>query len=286
MNLLKRIYFYLKMIRFSHSVFALPFAFTAAFLAAGGIPTARQAFFILLAMVGARSAAMGFNRIIDRNIDAKNPRTSKREIPAGTIKTGDALIFSLLSFGVMAFAAFMLNPLCFKLSPLAGAIVILYSYTKRFTSLSHLVLGVAIAGAPLGAWIAVRGSFGAEIIPLGTAVVFWLAGFDVLYALQDLDFDRTYGLYSIPRKFGIARALVLSRIFHSVTWVLFIWNGFIFDCGPVYFIGMVVVGLLLIYEHSLVKKDDLSKLDVAFFNMNGYISIAVCIFTFADLMLR
>jgi 4-hydroxybenzoate polyprenyltransferase len=279
-----RAYTYLSMIKFSHSVFALPFAFTAAFFAAGGFPSLWQMIWICVAMVGARSAAMGINRIIDREIDAQNPRTTDREIPSGNVKIKDAVIFVLISFAAMVFAASMLNPLCLTLSPVAIAILICYSYTKRFTYLSHIVLGIAISGAPLGAWIAVRGTINIEILPLIFAVVFWLAGFDVLYALQDIEFDRIHGLYSIPQKFGIKNALTISRMFHLFTWVLLAVTGCIFDAGVIYFAGIGLVGLLLLYEHSLVKEKDLSNLDRAFFNMNGYISVVVFVFTFVDLM--
>jgi 4-hydroxybenzoate polyprenyltransferase len=280
-----RVYTYLSMIKFSHSVFALPFAFTAAFFAAGGIPSLSQIFWIIVAMIGARSAAMGMNRIIDREMDAKNPRTRMREIPSGKIKVSDAAIFIFISLAAMLFAAFMLNPLCLKLSPVAIAVLVAYSYTKRFTWLSHIVLGIAISGAPLGAWIAVKGNVNIEIIPLVFAVIFWLAGFDILYALQDLEFDRSHGLYSIPKRFGISNGLLISRVLHFFTWCLLILSGCIFSTGVIYFAGVGIVGILLFYEHSLVKEDDLSKLDMAFFNMNGYISVTVFLFTFFDVVL-
>jgi 4-hydroxybenzoate polyprenyltransferase len=275
---------YLRMIKIAHSVFALPFAFTAAILAASGIPSPSQIFWIIVAMVGARSGAMGLNRIIDRKIDAMNPRTIKREIPSGKIQVKDATIFTAISLGVMVFAAYELNPLCLMLSPFAIGILVLYSYTKRFTWASHFVLGIAISGAPLGAWIAIRGTLDPEIIPLSVAVIFWLAGFDILYALQDIDFDRQHGLYSIPRRFGIGRSLLLARIFHGITFGLFIFTGNLFHLNFYYFAGLMIVGALLVYEHSLVQPNDLSKLNMAFFNMNGYISITIFLFTFLSLM--
>ncbi len=274
---------YLKMIKLSHSVFALPFAFTGAILAASGIPSLKQVFWIAVAMVGARSGAMGLNRIIDRKIDAANPRTANREIPSGKINVRDAVIFTFISLALFVFAAYNLNPLCLKLSPIAIGVLVLYSYTKRFTWMAHFVLGIAISAAPIGAWIAIRGTFDLEIMPLSIAVVFWLAGFDVLYALQDMEFDKSHGLYSIPQRFGIKKSLILSRIFHFVTWSLLAVNGVIFNLNFVYWIGMFLVSGLLIYEHSLVKHNDLSKLDMAFFNMNGYISIAVFVFTMVAL---
>jgi len=279
MFFIERVRSYMGMIKIAHSVFALPFAVTAAFLGASGFPSFRQTFFIVLAMVGARSGAMGMNRVLDRELDKANPRTSGREIPAGKIRVSDALIFSLGSFGIMVFSAYKLNPLCLKLSPLAIVILVGYSLTKRFTSLAHVALGIAVSGATLGAWAAVRGSIDAEIVPLTLAVVFWLAGFDILYALQDIDFDKRHGLYSIPQKYGIHRALLLSRIFHIITFAMLVLNGIVFDLGFIYYIGLCLVGILLIYEHSLVKTDDLSRLNMAFFNMNGYISFAVFIFT-------
>jgi 4-hydroxybenzoate polyprenyltransferase len=275
----QRITLYLRMIKFSHSIFALPFAFTSALVAASGIPAPLKIFWIVVAMVGARSGAMGLNRLIDREIDSRNPRTANRELPKGLIGIGETVLFVTVSFGVMIIAAAMLNRLCLYLSPVAIAVLFLYSYTKRFTWLSHFVLGISISAAPLGAWIAVRGSFEPWIIPLAVAVVFWLAGFDVLYALQDLDFDRKHGLYSIPKRFGIRKSLYLVRIFHCVSFLLLVANGMLFGLGGFYWAGMCITAALFVYEHSLIKEDDLSKLDMAFLNMNGYISMTVFIFT-------
>ncbi len=281
-----RLVLYLRMIKFSHSVFALPFAFTAMVLAADGIPRAGQILWIAVAMVSGRTAAMGLNRIIDRRIDAENPRTAGREIPSGKIKVTEAMVFVLISLMVFFFAAYMLNPLCLRLAPIAVFFFILYPYTKRFTWLSHVVLGIAISGAPLGAWIAIRGSIDVDILPLCIAVVFWLAGFDVLYALQDLDFDQSKGLYSIPARFGVKRALFLSRGFHLITWSLLLVTALVFRLGALYYIGLLLVATLLVHEHRLVKEDDLSKLNMAFFNMNGYISIAVFLFTTLDIFMK
>ncbi|MDH5202791.1 MAG: putative 4-hydroxybenzoate polyprenyltransferase [Nitrospirota bacterium] len=278
----EKIVFYLRMIRFSHSIFALPFAFTGAVIAAGGIPSLREMAWITIAMAGARSGAMGLNRIIDRKIDKANPRTSNRELPRGVIKLSEAVLFTAVAFAIFVFAAYMLNPLCFKLSPIALAVLFIYSYTKRFTWAYHFVLGLALSAAPLGAWIAIRGTLDIEIIPIGIAVVFWLAGFDTLYALQDIDFDKSHGLYSIPKRFGIKRALILSRLFHLTSFFMLVFSGILFKLGIFYWIGMIVIAGLFIYEHSLVKENDLSKLDMAFFNMNGYISMAVFISTLLD----
>jgi 4-hydroxybenzoate polyprenyltransferase len=273
---------YLRMIRFSHSIFALPFAFTGALIAAAGIPAPVTIFWITLAMVGARSGAMGMNRIIDREIDRKNPRTRNREIPSGKIGMPEAVIFTAASLLLFILAAYNLNRLAFLISPFLILLLFLYSYTKRFTWMSHFVLGIAISAAPLGAWIAVKGTFDMRILPLGFAVVFWLAGFDILYALNDVDFDRDHGLYSIPQRFGIGKAILLSRLFHGMTVLLLIYTGYLFGRGAFYWAGMVVVSLLFAYEHSLVKPADLSKLNIAFFNMNGYISVAVFVFSLLD----
>ncbi len=272
------------MIKISHSIFALPFAFTGAILAASGIPSLKQIFWITVAMVGARSGAMGLNRIIDRKIDSENPRTSNREIPAGKIKVKNAIIFTTVSLFLLIFAAYNLNPLCLKLSPIAISVLFLYSYTKRFTWASHFVLGIAISAAPLGAWIAVKGSFDLDILPLAIAVVFWLAGFDILYAIQDVEFDKKHGLYSIPQRFGISKALLMSKACHMITWILLILTGIIFNLNIAYWLGVVLTAGLLIYEHSLVKPNDLNKLNIAFFNMNGYISITVFVSTLLALL--
>jgi 4-hydroxybenzoate polyprenyltransferase len=233
-------------------------------------------------MVGARSGAMGLNRIIDRKIDSANPRTEGREIPRGAISVFAAALLVIVSFCLLLLAAYMLNPLCLKLSPLAIAVLVIYSYTKRFTWLSHFVLGLAISAAPLGAWMAVKGSFDIEIVPLGGAVIFWLAGFDVLYALQDIDFDRKYGLYSIPKRFGIRKSIYFSRMLHITSFFLLVTSGMIFKLGGFYWFGMFLTAGLFLYEHSLIKAADLSRLDFAFFNMNGYISMTVFIFTLMD----
>ncbi len=280
-----KIVLYLRMIKFSHSVFALPFALTSAVIAAGGLPRWSTLLWIIIAMVGARSGAMGLNRYIDRDIDAANPRTRTREIPAGKITPGAALFFSIISLGVMVFAAYMLNPLCFRLSPVAIAVLLLYSYTKRFTYAAHFVLGLAISAAPLGAWIAVRGTFDPEALPLTLAVLFWLPGFDVLYALQDVEFDRSHGLHSIPAKFGVRKTLLLARALHGAALGFLLYAGVLFGMGLWYWAGMLITAGIFIYEHSLLKPGDLSKLDMAFFNMNGYVSITVFVFTLTDFLI-
>lgn len=267
------------MIKFSHSVFALPFAFTAAVMASDGMPRVGKLLWITLAMVGARSGAMAVNRIVDRKIDAMNPRTSKRELPSGRLGLAEVFVFALVSFALLVFAAWRLNTLCLALSPVAIAVVIFYSYTKRFTWTSHFFLGLALSLAPLGAWIAVRGRVGESAVFLALAVVFWLAGFDILYALQDIDFDRSHGFYSVPARFGIKRSLAAARVFHILSVLMLAAAGAVMAMGPVYWWGLLVVSGLFVYEHSLVKENDLSRLDMAFFNMNGWISVAVFLFT-------
>ena len=279
MSLLKKIADYFRLIKFSHSVFALPFAFTAALFAAEGIPTLSKIFWITIAMAGGRSGAMGMNRIIDRKIDALNPRTKNRELPKGIIQTRDALIFTLIAFAVLLLSAYMLNPLCFKISPLVLLVLFTYSYTKRFTWLSHIVLGTALSLAPLGAWIAIKGTFDLQILPLCFAVMFWVSGFDVLYGIQDMDFDRTHSLYSIPSRFGIKKSLWIARLFHLITIGLLFSLAPLFKLTGFFLVGVFIASALMVYEHSLVKPADLSKLDMAFFNMNGYISITVFLFT-------
>jgi 4-hydroxybenzoate polyprenyltransferase len=279
MKLVKKSAEYLRLIKFPHSIFALPFAFTAALIAEEGVPEFYKIFWITVAMVGGRTGAMGMNRIIDRNIDALNPRTKDRELPRGVIKTSEALFFTIGAFALLVLAAFELNPLCLKLSPLVVLVLLTYSYTKRFTWLCHVVLGIALALAPLGAWIAVRGTFESEILLLSLAIVFWVAGFDIIYGLQDIDFDKEHGLYSIPSIFGINTSLWIARIFHLLTIVLLLSLAPIFNLSTFYIIGILIASGLLLYEHSLVKYNDLSKLDIAFFNMNGYISVTVFVFT-------
>ncbi len=282
---MQKVSLYLRMIKFSHSIFALPFAFTSALIAASGIPSLRQIFWISVAMVGARSGAMGMNRIIDRQIDTDNPRTAGREIPRGVVKVSEASAFVLLSFFLMIGAAYMLNPLCLMLSPIAIGVLFLYSFTKRVTWMAHLVLGIAISAGPLGAWIAITGSFDRTILPLVLAVIFWLAGFDILYALQDIEFDKHYGLFSIPQRFGIRRSLYIARALHMIAFGLLVLNGVLFGLGKIYGTGMLIVAGLFLYEHALIKEHDLTRLDMAFFNMNGYISMTIFIATLADFVI-
>jgi 4-hydroxybenzoate polyprenyltransferase len=274
------------MIKWEHSIFALPFALCGAMLAAGGLPTAHGLAWIIVAMVSARSAAMAFNRVADAAIDAANPRTQTRALPAGTLTPTFVTTFVIISCAVFIFAAAQLNNLTLILSPLALAILLLYSYTKRFTRWSHLVLGFALGIAPAAAWIAVRGSLDPRILLLTAAVTFWVGGFDVLYACQDYEFDRRTDLHSVPRYFGIRSALVIARLFHLIMLLLLIAVVVSFGLGKVAIAGVVAVALLLAYEHSLVSPTDLSKLNAAFFTMNGVISVVFFFFIAADLLLR
>jgi 4-hydroxybenzoate polyprenyltransferase len=276
----------LEMIKWEHSIFALPFALCGAMLAAEGWPTAWQLSWIIVAMVSARSAAMAFNRLADAEIDAVNPRTQTRALPAGTLSRGFVGAFVTISCLVFVLAASQLNRLTLWLSPLALAIILLYSYTKRFTRWSHLVLGFALGVAPTAAWIAVRGSLDPRILLLTAAVTFWVGGFDVLYACQDYEFDLRNRLHSIPRYLGIARALLVARVFHAGMMLLLVALVLTFHLGALGLAGVVVVGLLLAYEHSLVSRDDLTRLNAAFFTMNGVISVVFFLFVAADLLLR
>ena len=275
----------LEMIKFSHTIFAFPFALMGvvlASLASGKAPGIGQVFWVCVAMVGARTTAMGLNRLIDAKIDAKNPRTADRHIPAGKVSFLEATLFILVALVLFLFAAWMLNPLCLKLAPIVVGFFILYSYCKRFTHFAHVVLGICLAAAPIGAWVALRGDLGWPVISLGIAVLFWVSGFDIFYALQDYDYDIEHGLHSVPSKLGKEKSFLLVRVFHGLMllFLLLVLPGS--GLGWIYFAGVVVVAGLLVYEHLLVKPDDLSKLDAAFFNMNGYISVTIFAFTLID----
>ena len=276
----------LEMIKWEHSIFALPFALCGAMLAAGGLPSAHELIWIVIAMIAARSAAMAFNRWADASIDAANPRTATRALPAGHLSPAFVATFVVVSSAIFIFAASQLNHLALMLSPVALAVLLLYSYTKRVTRWSHLVLGFALGIAPAAAWIAVRGSLDPRILLLTAAVTFWVGGFDVLYACQDFDFDRQTGLHSIPRYVGIPAALWIARGFHLVMVGLLVVLLLAFGLGKVAAFGVVAVILLLLYEHSLVRPNDLSKLNAAFFTMNGVISVLFFMFVAGDLLLR
>lgn len=268
----------LEMIKFEHTLFALPFAFLGAILGANGLPTAWQILWITMAMVGARSAAMTFNRIIDKDIDAANPRTANRELPTGRLSTGFAWSFLLASVVLFMTAAYLLNWLAFVLSPIALLSVLGYSYAKRFTSMSHLLLGWALAISPTAAWIAVRGTIDSEVpLLLSLVVLMWTAGFDVMYACQDYEYDRKAGLRSIPARFGIKNALWIARLFHLQAFIALVLLYLVTDLGWAALAGVLLVGVLLIYQHTLVSAGNLSRMNAAFFTTNAFVSVILFI---------
>jgi 4-hydroxybenzoate polyprenyltransferase len=276
----------LEMIKFEHTVFALPFAFIGALLASRGLPTGWQILWIVLAMVGARSAAMTFNRIVDLRFDSMNPRTQSRALPAGTLSLPFAVAFTALMSALFIFAASRLNPVCFYLSFPTLAILFFYSYTKRFTSLSHLFLGFAIGLAPLASWLAIRGTFAWPPILLSAAVMFWIAGFDVIYSLQDAEFDRKNRLFSLPARVGVGPALILSTAFHAATVLLLLATALWTESGGIAYAGIAIVAAILFWEHRIVKPGDLSRVNVAFFSLNGYVSILLLITFATDILLK
>jgi len=276
----------LEMIKFEHSVFALPFALTGAMLAVRGWPTWRQVLWLVVAMVGARSAAMTFNRIADLKLDALNPRTRMRALPTGQISLRFAMGFTLLSCGLLVLAAHELNPLAFKLSPLALVVLIAYSYTKRFTVLSHVVLGSCLGMSPIAAWIALRGELSLSVLLLGGAVTLWTAGFDIIYACQDIEFDHALGLHSVPKRYGIRAALYASAILHVLMLGLLVTVARRENLGWIAMAGLVAVAFLLAYEHALVHPSDLSRVNAAFFTVNGYISVLFFITWATDILIH
>ncbi len=263
------------LVKFEHTLFALPFAYLGMLLGANKVPSFYYWFWVTMAMVGARTAAMGLNRLIDRKIDAKNPRTRERHLPKGLISVytvGWLVVFSLL---LLEYAAYKLNWLCVILSPLVVFLLCFYSYTKRFTWMSHFVLGLVEAAAPIGGWIAVTGSLSPAPIYIGISLIFWLAGFDIIYACQDYEFDKKEGLFSIPARFGLEKALHISSFLHILTLIFMVAAGITLRVGIWYWIGITANAVLLIYEHSIIKPRDLTRLNMAFFNINGYISIVM-----------
>lgn len=277
----------LEMIKFEHTLFALPFAFLGMLLAAEGWPSWRTVLWIVVAMVGARSAAMGFNRLVDRRIDAANPRTATRALPAGLVSPAAVTLFVAASSALLVVAAWQLNPLALALSPVALGVLFLYSYTKRFTWASHLVLGLSLAGAPLGAWIAVRGDVAPAPFVLAAAVLLWVAGFDVLYALQDVEFDRRSGLFSIPARFGVVPALWISAVLHAIMLGLLALLPRIYPpgLGAGFWIGWTGCVLLIGYQHWIVRPNDLSRLNAAFFTANGALSLWLFAATALDVLI-
>ena len=275
---------FLEMIKFEHTIFALPFAYTSALLVEKKVPEAGSLLWITLAMVGARTAAMSLNRLIDRHIDALNPRTANRALPRGLISVREVWLAVILSFGLLLLAAYQLSPLAFKLSPVAVAVLSFYPYTKRFTWTCHLFLGLALGLAPAGAWVAIANRLDPAAVLLGLGVLFWVAGFDIIYACSDYEFDRSYGLHSIPARFGLARALSVSSFFHFLAAVFLGTLAAALKLGLFYLTGLLIALYLLYKQHRLVSPRDLSKSGVAFFNLNGTLSVVVFVFTLLDVL--
>lgn len=284
--MLRKLKIILEMIKFEHTLFALPFALMSAFLAARGVPPARPLAWILVAMVGARSSAMSFNRLVDLEYDRRNPRTAGRALPAGILQTGQVWLFFAACVALFVLAAWELNRLAFLLSPVALLVILGYSYTKRFTSLSHFVLGLSLGIAPVGAWVALTGRIQLVPVIICAIVTLWTGGFDIIYACQDTAFDRKAGLRSLPARFGDGPALVLSALLHAGVAVLLLVLWRLAGLGPIYLAGSALAVLLLAYEHTLVRPGDLSRLNAAFFTTNGVISMGLMVFTVVDVLLR
>lgn len=276
---------FFEMIKFEHTLFALPFAYLGAFLAAEGVPPVTKLFWITLAMIGARTAAMSLNRLIDRHIDARNPRTVERALPAGRLKVKEVYLYTVLSFLLLGYSAYQLNILAFWLMPIAVFFLVLYSYTKRFTWACHFILGVSLGLAPAGAWIGITGHWALTPILLGLGVMTWVAGFDVVYACQDVEFDRREGLHSVPAIFGVQRGLEISAGLHIFAPLFFIAVGVVMSMGWLYYVGVAIAIVLLYRQHRLVSADDFSKIGVAFFDLNGYLSLLLFVFSISDLIL-
>ena len=283
--MIRKLRIILEMIKFEHTIFALPFAMISMLVAANGLPKWDTFVWIIVAMVGARSAAMTFNRIADAKIDESNPRTASRAIPKGLVSIKAAWAFVITSVGVFVVAAYMINTLAFALCPIALVVLLSYSYSKRFTSLSHLWLGLSLGIAPVGAWIAVTGQFDAAPILLSAAVMLWTAGFDIIYSLQDLEHDRNSALFSLPARLGALQALTISRLFHAGMVVLLIGFGLLANLGKIYYIGAALVAVFLIYEQSMVSKKDYSRVNTAFFTLNGCVSVGLLVFAAMDIFL-
>ncbi|MDO8736482.1 MAG: UbiA-like polyprenyltransferase [Thermoleophilia bacterium] len=275
-----------RFVKFEHSIFALPFAYAGAFLATQQIPSFAKMFWITVVMVAARSLAMGLNRVIDHEIDARNPRTAGREIPAGTLTLAQGIGFCGLSLAVLAVSLYQLPRLTWYLSPIVVAAFVIYPYTKRFTSLCHVFLGATIGLAPVGAWVAVTGQLPWQPFLLMGVVTFWIGGFDIIYACLDLDFDRREGIHSLPVSLGVARALLVTRVFHMISAVLMMEVGLVLDLGLIYYIGVGVVTWLLSYENAIVSAKDLSRVNTAFMTMNGVISVVYVAFVTADVLVK
>lgn len=282
----KKLPVFLEMIKFEHTVFALPFAYIGALVTNKQIPTSHDLLWITVAMVGARTAAMSLNRIIDRHIDARNPRTANRALPRGLLSVTEVWYYTFISLALLLLAAFNLSPLAVRLFPLVVAVLVGYSYTKRFTWASHLWLGAALGFAPLGSWVAITNRLDLAPVLLAGGVLFWVAGFDIIYACLDYEFDRENGLYSIPAQFGIRRALQISTLCHVVSPALFIAAGLALKLGTLYFTGIGIAVVLLIYQHMIVTPVNLARINIAFFNLNAALSVSMFLFTLADIVIR
>lgn len=281
-----KVMIFAKMIKFEHTIFALPFAYIAVVLAEGKLGIGDNLFWITLAMVSGRTAAMSLNRIIDRNIDAANPRTKNRALPRGDLKVTEVWAYALLSFLLFFLSASCLSPLAFKLSPICLFSFVFYSYTKRFTWMSHFILGLTIGQAPLAAWIAIKNSLDTGIVLLSLGVAFWVAGFDIIYACDDFDFDRRFGLFSIPARFGIEQALTISAITHIGAMLLFVTAGLWLNLSTCYWLGLLLSGILMFKQHTVVTTVNLTKINFAFFNLNGLLSMVMLFATMADIGLK
>lgn len=284
--MVKKLRTWLELVKFEHTIFALPFAYVGAFLAGRGWPTWHQVLWITIAMIGARTAAMAVNRLVDRRLDAANPRTANRHLPTGKASPAEVTGLVIASLVLLGVSAWQLNPLCMALFPLAVLMLVLYSFTKRWTWLCHLFLGLTDAWAPFGGWIAVSGKVEWGALLLALAVALWIGGFDILYALQDLDFDREHHVYSIPARFGVRSAMRQSRVWHAMVVLLLALLGYQLHLNWVYWIGWLGVAVILHFEHQMVKPNDLSRLPIAFFNMNSYMSVIYFVFTAAAVLVR
>lgn len=280
---LTKLRYILDMVDFGHTLFGLPFAYLGAFLAVKGMPTVYQLLWITLAMIGARTAALCLNRLIDLDIDRANPRTSNWVLPAGKLSLNRVWIMVFLSLALLLFSAAQLNSLCLKLAPLAVVVLWVYSYTKRFTWWCHLILGLAIGMGPVGSWFAISGTFDLQPMVLGLAVACWIAGFDTMYACQDIEFDREHHLYSIPARFGERGALIFSAVFHTCTLFFLIMTGIILELGCFYYMGVLLAGIILVYEHLIVRPGDLSRVNFASFKINHYVGLIIFIITLIDI---
>ncbi|KPU43040.1 4-hydroxybenzoate octaprenyltransferase [Oxobacter pfennigii] len=285
---IKKLKTYADLVMFEHTLFALPYALAAVFMAYDGLPDLKTLFWVLCAMVGSRNGANALNRLVDAEIDGKNKRTAHRHIPSGLVKKKEVLLLTIFCFALFVFSAFMLNPVCVMLLPIPAALFIVYSYTKRFTWLCHLILGIAIGGAPVGAWLAVTGKVDLSLIPsfiMGASVALWIAGFDVIYATQDIEFDRKNKIHSIPARFGIVGALRISTGFHVISVILLLLLPVFVDLGIIYFIGIAIIAILLAYEHKIVSPNHLESVKIASYSVNQVIGVLFLVFSISDVLL-